>query len=85
MAGSNRVTENFNLEEHIAKGVEKIVSDTLKATVKDPRGSTFMLRFAAASRKATGIRKRLAEGGEHIPSFLIASITGSCNLHCAGC
>ncbi|MCD8153100.1 MAG: radical SAM protein, partial [Clostridiales bacterium] len=27
----------------------------------------------------------LEEQGEHIPPFLIASITSSCNLHCAGC
>ena len=79
------MSENFNLQEHIAKGVEKIVSDTLKATMKDPRESAFMLKFAAASRKATKIRQKLSEEGEHIPSFLIASITSSCNLHCAGC
>ena len=79
------MAENFNLQEHIANGVEKIVTDTLKATMKDPRESAFMLKFAAASRKATKTRLRLAEQGEHIPSFLIASITSSCNLHCAGC
>ena len=48
------MAENFNLEEHIAHGVEKIVSDTLKATLKDPRESAFMLKFAAASRKEIG-------------------------------
>jgi MoaA/NifB/PqqE/SkfB family radical SAM enzyme len=79
------MSENFNLQEHIAKGVEKMVSGTLKATMKDPRESAFMLKFAAASRKATKIRQKLSEEGEHIPSFLIASITSSCNLHCAGC
>ena len=79
------MAEKINLEEHIAKGVEKIVTDTLKATMKDPRESAFMVKFAAASRKATKTRLRLAEEGEHIPSFLIASITSSCNLHCAGC
>lgn len=25
------------------------------------------------------------DNGEHIPPFLIASITSQCNLHCAGC
>ena len=79
------MAEKINLEEHIAKGVEKIVSETLKATLKDPRESAFMVKFAAASRKATKTRLQLAEEGEHIPSFLIASITSSCNLHCAGC
>ena len=77
--------EKIDLEEHIAKGVERIVTDAVKASLKDPRESAFLLRFAAASRRATKTRKKLAENGEHIPSFLIASITSSCNLHCAGC
>ena len=79
------MAEKFDLEEHVANGVEKIVSDTLKATLKDPRESAFMIKFAAASRKATRRRRQLAEEGEHIPSFLIASITSKCNLHCTGC
>ena len=40
------MAEKINLEEHIAKGVEKIVSETLKATLKDPRESAFMVKFA---------------------------------------
>ena len=79
------MAEKINLEEHIDRGVEKIVSDTLKATLKNPRESAFMLKFASASRKSAKVRRKLAEQGEHIPSFLIASITSSCNLHCAGC
>ena len=77
--------EKIDLEEHIAKGVERIVTDAIRASLKDPRESAFLLRFAAASRRATKTRKKLADKGEHIPSFLIASITSSCNLHCAGC
>ena len=44
-----------------------------------------MVKFAAAANRAT--RRRLALEGEglHVPSFLIASITSACNLHCAGC
>ena len=44
-----------------------------------------MMKFAAASRRASKRRLDLEAEGEHIPSFLIASITSSCNLHCAGC
>ncbi len=44
-----------------------------------------MIKFAAASRRASKRRLELEAEGEHIPSFLIASITSSCNLHCAGC
>lgn len=77
--------ENFDLQKHIADGVEKIVADAIKATLKDPKESAFMLRFAAASKKASKIRMKSEENGEHTPGFLIASVTSSCNLHCAGC
>ena len=76
---------NFNLQEHIAKGVERIVADTLKATLRDPRESAFMVLFAAAAARATKRRLELEGEGLHVPSFLIASITSACNLHCAGC
>ena len=77
--------EAFDLQQHIEQGVEKIVADTVKATLKNPKESAFMLRFAAASRKASKKRMQLEEEGLHVPGFLIASITSSCNLHCAGC
>ena len=77
--------QNSNLQNHIAVGVEKIVSDALKATLRDPKQSAFFLRFSAATRKATKRRQELEDQGEHMPAFLIASITSYCNLHCAGC
>lgn len=77
--------ENLELQKSITRGVEKIVSDTLKATLKDPKESAFMLKFAAASKKAARIRMDLEANGEHAPGFLIASVTSRCNLHCAGC
>ena len=75
----------FDLQKHIEQGVEKIVTDTIKATLKNPKESAFMARFAAASRKASRRRMELEQEGLHVPGFLIASITSSCNLHCAGC
>ena len=44
-----------------------------------------MLSFAGASAAASAKRKKAENNGEHIPPFLIASITSKCNLHCAGC
>ena len=81
----NRIDENFDLQGYLTAGVERVVSDAVKATLRDPRESAFMLRFAAASRAASRRRRELEDAGEHIPSFLIASITSQCNLHCAGC
>ena len=79
------MNERFDLQDYISKGVEDLVSGVLKATLKDPRESAFMLKFAAASAAATRRRKAAEKAGEHVPSFLIASITSQCNLHCAGC
>lgn len=77
--------EKFDLQEYLTEGVEGIVSEAIKATLKNPKESAFMLRFAAASRTASKKRRKAEEKGEHIPPFLIASITSKCNLHCAGC
>ena len=77
--------KDFDLQAYLARGVEQVVTDAIKATLRDPRESAFLLRFAAASRAASKKRMAAEERGEHIPSYLIASITSQCNLHCAGC
>ena len=74
-----------NLQAYLTEGVESIVKDALRATLRNPKESAFMARFAAASAKATKKRESWEAKGTHIPSYLIASITSSCNLHCAGC
>lgn len=75
----------FDLERYLSGGVEDIVKAALRATLKDPRESLFIARYALASREATKLRREAKARGEHIPPFLIASITSSCNLHCSGC
>ncbi len=77
--------QKFNLQEYLTDGVERIVANAVKATLRNPKESAFMLRFAAASRAASQKRLAAERRGRHIPAFLIASITSSCNLHCAGC
>lgn len=79
------MTQNIELQEYLARGVEQIVAESMRAVLKDPKESAFMVKFAAASRKASKRRMELEKAGEHIPSFLISSITSRCNLHCAGC
>ena len=81
----SRIDESFDIQAYMTKGVENVVADALKATLKDPRESAFMLKFAAASVAASQKRREAEDRGEHIPPFLIASITSQCNLHCAGC
>ena len=75
--------KDFDIQEYMTKGVERVVSDAIRATLKNPRESAFMLRFASASKSASKKRKEAKKRGEHVPPFLIASITSECNLHCA--
>ena len=77
--------KEFDLGAYLTGGVEKIVRGAIKATLTDPRESAFMAKFALSSREASRRRAKAAADGENIPPFLIASITSSCNLHCAGC
>ena len=77
--------EEFDIQAYMTKAVEKLVADAIKATLKNPRQSLFMAKFAAASRAASQKRREAEDAGEHVPPFLIASITSKCNLHCAGC
>lgn len=79
------MNENFDLQNYLIEGVEGVVKEAIKATLKNPRESAFMLKFAKATRAASKKRRESEDNGEHIPPFLIASITSKCNLHCAGC
>ena len=84
-AAGGAMKETFDLQDYLIRGVERVVAGAMKATLKDPRESAYMIRFAAASKVASKRRKSLEKEGLHVPPFLIASITSACNLHCAGC
>ena len=77
--------EQFDLQRYLTAGVEHVMRDIRRATLRDPRESAFVARFAAAAALATKRRERREKEGLHVPAFLIASITSACNLHCAGC
>ncbi|NCB94122.1 MAG: radical SAM protein [Clostridia bacterium] len=73
------------LEEYLSNGVANIVKGIAKASLKNPKASIFMANYAMQSKKARAKREDAENNGEHIPPFLIASITEQCNLHCKGC
>ena len=77
--------DSFDFQEYFSRNIQNFVADVLRATLKNPRESLFMARFAASVKAASRKRLEAKKNGEHIPAFLIASITSSCNLHCAGC
>lgn len=75
----------MELQEYMTAGVENIIKKAVKVTLTNPAQSIFMTKFAMASKAASKKRDILEKEGEHIPAFLISSITSSCNLHCVGC
>ena len=76
----------FNIVEYLSDGIEDLMKDVIRASFKNPAESLFMAKYLLASRKASARRLKLEkEENELVPAFLIASITSSCNLHCAGC
>lgn len=77
--------KNFDIQSYMTRGVERIVKDSIKSTLTNPKESIFLSNFAIAAKNAAKKRLDAENNGEHVPAFLIASITSNCNLHCAGC
>ena len=75
----------FDIQTYMTRGVAKVVLSSLRATASNRCEARFMRSFAKSSARASAKRKQAEKLGEHIPPFLIASITSKCNLHCAGC
>lgn len=75
----------MNLVEYMSRGVENIIQNALKSSLKNPKESAFLLKYFLAAKAAEKVRKEYECAGEHIPPFLIASIASSCNLFCKGC
>jgi len=76
---------DFDVTTYLNQGAEQLVQDILKATLRNPKEVAFLRRYHAAQRGMDKRRTALEADGQHIPMFLIASITNACNLFCKGC
>jgi MoaA/NifB/PqqE/SkfB family radical SAM enzyme len=74
-----------DLTSYLNRGIRTIFATVRKKTLPDFRELSFLLQAGYSARRTA--RKRLVSerNGVHIPAFLIASITDSCNLFCKGC
>lgn len=75
----------IDLSEYMRVNIRILLRDAIHASVKNPGEVFFLLKMALASRRAYRTREAYEKKGKHIPPFLIASVTTSCNLHCKGC
>lgn len=77
--------QNFQLERYLSSGVEDIIQSAIKSPLRCPREALFLAGYVKSAKKAARLREESARSGEHVPAFLIASISTTCNLRCAGC
>ena len=73
------MNQNFNIQEYLANGAETLVKDAIRASLKNPKESLFLAKFAKHTKKASKIRKQYSEKGQNIPIFLIS--LGSVVMH----
>jgi len=79
------MSSTFDVAQYLSRAVARLAADALRASIKNPRETAYILKFSAAARKAEKTRMRHENNGRHIPAFLIASISTQCNLFCTGC
>ena len=75
----------MDLNTYMEQGINDLAESLSLFYLKNAKGRRFLLSFLPALAKSTKIRNNYERQGQHIPHFLIASITSRCNLHCAGC
>ena len=69
----------------LSTSISQLVRSGLRITLNSPRLSLFLLRQLGNQRRAARVRQRWERAGTHIPPLIMNTVTGQCNLHCAGC
>jgi MoaA/NifB/PqqE/SkfB family radical SAM enzyme len=75
----------MNINVYLNNGINRIIKIIFKIAYLNVKERLFIVKYAHSSKRAKKIRQNFLENGEHIPSFLIASIGDQCNLYCKGC
>ena len=47
--------KEFDIQSYMTRGVERIVTDALRASVKNPRETAYLVKFSTAAKKASRI------------------------------
>lgn len=75
----------IDLFSRMNSDINRLVLDALKVSVSKPRQLSFLRSFMKNLGIAEARRGEHERNDLHVPPFLIASITSSCNLFCTGC
>jgi MoaA/NifB/PqqE/SkfB family radical SAM enzyme len=82
---SSRARPPVSPGQLLENSLARFVRDALPLVLRAPALLGTILRFARGQRKAARVRASWEARGTHVPPLLVASITGTCNLRCAGC
>ena len=73
------------LTQYMNGSIASMVKDVLRETLQNPRETAYLLKLGEYSRKNARKRLEHENAGQHVPAFMISSITHNCNLTCKGC
>ncbi len=76
---------NNELTNYMNTAIQKLIANILKSTFKNLKETSFLLGYKRVIKNSIKKREDFENSSQHIPSFLICSITSACNLHCKGC
>lgn len=74
-----------SLTNMMNKSIGNLVEDFIKIALSDFRSAKSIVTVALKQKGRGPIRLKYEREGLHIPPFMIASITTTCNLRCKGC
>lgn len=75
----NQLTKMLN------KSIGVLLEDFIKIALKNFTSAKSIVKIALKQRNSEKIRSKYQNEGLHVPPFMIASITSTCNLRCRGC
>jgi len=54
-----------NLEQYLNNGIESLVKDALRKTLKNPKETAFLVQYGLSVKKAEALRHKAAQRGEY--------------------
>ncbi len=72
------MSNQFDLENYVKNGIESVIRGIIKASLKNPKETAFVVKFALAIKEAQRKRQIIEKKGQSLPTFLISSISSSC-------
>lgn len=77
--------QNSELTNRLNHSIESLVKSAMKIAMKDFSSAKNIANILLKQKNTGTTRRKYEDEGVHVPPFMIASITSTCNLNCKGC